>query len=187
MFEGSAAGLICHTSTVPDRALAMTSQINHFHMQMEMHRNAERMRDRMDGDRNNDRLHPAPRFDIPEPFQKFNVRITFDHPYWDIFTADMGGPTFNHSNPDVTDYLRDYNNKVMVMEQLARALMELSFPGTPEQRFGMGAPMMFGQTVAVPNVSVDAVAEIQRLKALMDQGIITEEEYVAKKRQLLGI
>ena len=29
--------------------------------------------------------------------------------------------------------------------------------------------------------------EIQRYKALLDAGVLTEEEFVAKKRQLLGI
>ena len=33
----------------------------------------------------------------------------------------------------------------------------------------------------------DVVAEIQRYKKLMDDGILTEEEFTAKKRQLLGI
>jgi hypothetical protein len=33
----------------------------------------------------------------------------------------------------------------------------------------------------------DPVAEIQKYKTLLDQGIITEEEFTAKKRQLLGI
>ena len=35
--------------------------------------------------------------------------------------------------------------------------------------------------------AVDAVTEIQRFKTLLDQGIITEEEFAAKKKQLLGI
>ena len=34
---------------------------------------------------------------------------------------------------------------------------------------------------------VDAVNEIQRYKALLDAGVLTEEEFAAKKRQLLGI
>ena len=38
-----------------------------------------------------------------------------------------------------------------------------------------------------PAAPVDAVAEIQKFKTLADQGIITEEEFAAKKRQLLGI
>jgi hypothetical protein len=33
----------------------------------------------------------------------------------------------------------------------------------------------------------DPVAEIQRFAALRDQGILTEEEFAAKKKQILGI
>ena len=34
---------------------------------------------------------------------------------------------------------------------------------------------------------VDTVAEIQKYKALLDAGVLTEEEFAAKKKQLLGI
>ncbi len=40
---------------------------------------------------------------------------------------------------------------------------------------------------ATSAAATDAVGEIQRFKALMEQGIITEEEFSAKKRQILGI
>ena len=33
----------------------------------------------------------------------------------------------------------------------------------------------------------DSIAEIQKFAALKDQGVITEEEFAAKKKQLLGI
>ena len=33
----------------------------------------------------------------------------------------------------------------------------------------------------------DAVAEIKKYKDLLDSGIITEEEFTAKKKQLMGI
>ncbi|MBR4018866.1 MAG: SHOCT domain-containing protein [Clostridia bacterium] len=58
---------------------------------------------------------------------------------------------------------------------------------------GMGAQTMNrsvpmgGQPVMNSSMPVDAVAEIQRFKALMDQGIISEAEFEAKKRQLLGL
>lgn len=38
-----------------------------------------------------------------------------------------------------------------------------------------------------PAAPADAVNEIQRYKALLDAGVLTEEEFAAKKRQLLGI
>ena len=69
------------------------------------------------------------------------------------------------------------------MEQLARALMEVAFPGAPEQ--GMTQNTM-GQPAASAS-SADVVEEIKRFKTLMEQGILTEEEFTSKKRQLLGI
>lgn len=186
LFEGSPAGLICYTSTVPDRAMAMAPQINQFRMQAQMQRNLERIADRLDNDQNNSTYHSTS-IDIPEPFKKFLVEIQFEHPYWHVFSADMTGPTFDNDIPDVDDYLRDYKNRAAIMEQLARALMELSFPSAPKQRLGPTTAPMAGQTIVTPTAPVDAVAEIQRFKDLMDQGIITEEEFAAKKRQLLGI
>lgn len=40
------------------------------------------------------------------------------------------------------------------------------------------------QTVSI---ITDPVKEIQKYKSLLDSGAITEEEFTAKKRQLLGI
>ena len=47
--------------------------------------------------------------------------------------ADMRGPTFDNDFPDVNKYLQDYSQSAMTMEQLARALMDIAFPGAPEQ------------------------------------------------------
>lgn len=188
LFEGSAAGLLRYTSTVPDRVMAMAPQFAQLRMQMEMQRTAERMIDRMDGDRDRRPPPPRPHIDLPEPFQNFVVEIRFDHPYWDFYTADMGGPRFDNDRPDANEYLNRYYNSAAVMEQLAYALMEVAFPGAPEQVVGDGnfAAGVAGY-VAAPAAAVDVVSEIQRFKTLKDQGILTEEEFEAKKRQLLGI
>ena len=45
----------------------------------------------------------------------------------------MNGPVFDRDVPDTNDYLREYNQGAVIMEQLARALMEIAFPGAPEQ------------------------------------------------------
>ena len=191
LFEGRAAGLICHTSTVPDRVMAMAPQINQMRMQEQMQRTTERLIDMMDGDDNN-RSTYYHHMDIPEPFRSFRVEIYLDHPYWSVYTAETNGPTFSNTHPDVNSYLRDYNDKVATLEQLARALMALAFPNAPETTVGAvggvaAAVPMGASVVSNPTMSVDAVAEIQRFKALVDQGILTEEEFAAKKRQLLGL
>ena len=40
---------------------------------------------------------------------------------------------------------------------------------------------------APPVAADDPVAEIEKLAKLKDQGVITEEEFTAKKKQILGI
>lgn len=224
LYEGSPAGLMCYQSSVPDRVMALAPQINQIRMQEQMRRNAERMMDRMDGDRNNNTNTYRPTYDLPEPFDKFVVEIQLDHPYWRTLSLDLTGPRFNNSMPDVNDYMRDYNNNLNTMQQLAQALMDVAFPGAPVQQMGNGMGGMYGaagmggmygaagmgvqnmygaagmgaqtmnrsvpmggQPVMNPSMPVDAVAEIQRFKALMDQGIISEAEFEAKKRQLLGL
>ena len=42
-------------------------------------------------------------------------------------------------------------------------------------------------TPAPAGAPVSAVEEIRGLKALLDEGILTQEEFEAKKKQLLGI
>ena len=98
-----------------------------------MQRNAERILDRLGGDHDNDSYRPEPSFEIPAPFEKFNIEIRFDHPYWKVFTTYMNGPVFDRDIPDTNDYLREYNQSAVIMEQLAKALMEIAFPGAPEQ------------------------------------------------------
>lgn len=67
--------------------------------------------------------------------------------------------------------------KVNALHTLARNLMQLIAPGASET--GAGA----AQTGGAPN----AVEELKQYKSLLDAGVITEEEFAAKKRQLLGI
>ena len=168
LFEGSASGLMRHSSSVPDAVRSLSTQIQIFRMRKELHLQT-------DDDSN------TPCIDLPEPFEQFNVEIRFEHPYWDVFKADMGGPRFDNSMPDINDYLERYREHVAEMEQLARAIMRVAFPDAPEQS-GQGSG-----AVTAPAAPVDAVAEIKRYKDLLEQGAITEEEFTAKKKQLLGI
>lgn len=179
VFQGSAAGLMRYPSAVPDRIEDMSTQIQMFRTQVKLEEAARKLRGQDEQD-NYDR----PRFDVPEPFEKFNVEIYFDHPYWDVFTADMSGPSFDDDMPDERDYMHSYKENIATMEQLARAIMRVAFPGAPETKQTGGIVM---GTAAAPAANVDAVAEIKRYKDLLEQGVITEEEFTAKKKQLLGI
>lgn len=180
LFEGTAEGLRYFESTVPESAMALLPQITQFNVRMEMYRELERMRDNKDDNDNNRPQRPY--INLPEPFRNFNVEIYFDHPYWSEFTADMSGPTFDTERPSVDEYLSTYRERAATMKQLAQALMAVAFPGAPEVN---GSAPVTAPAAAAP--AVDAVAEIQRYKQLLDQGIISEEEFTAKKRQLMGL
>jgi len=172
LFEGTPEGLKCYTSPVPQRVNSMSTMIANARWCEEMNRKA----------RLSDQPEPYPSTEIPKPFDRFYIEICLDHPYWDALTTDFGGPDFD-STPTATEYLREYTEAVNNLTQLARGLMQVAFPGAPEERVGMGMP---GQGNAAA-ANADVVTEIQRFKALADQGILTEEEFEAKKRQLLGL
>ena len=74
--------------------------------------------------------------------------------------------------------------KVNALHTLARNLMQLIAPGAPETGAASAAQTAApAQTGGAPN----AVEELKQYKSLLDAGVITEEEFAAKKRQLLGI
>ena len=73
--------------------------------------------------------------------------------------------------------------KVNALHTLAHNLMQLIAPGTPETGAGAAQTAAPAQTGGAPN----AVEEFKQYKSLLDAGVITEEEFAAKKRQLLGI
>ena len=180
LFEGDANGLRRYVSTVPDRVRELAPQLEHYRFQLEMERERERIR-REKGD---DSYHPSILFDIPEPFKMFVFEIQLEHPYWDSFQADMGGPTFDNTNPFVEDYLCSYEEKTRVMGDLALSFMKIAFPDAPAQIIDNTSG---GSAASAASAPVDTVEELKRYKALMDQGVITEAEFNAKKQQLLGI
>lgn len=166
--EGSANGLNFYPSPVMDRAMAMAPQIERFRMRAMMQRAGGKD------------APPAPMFDIPEPLTYFHVKIHFNHPYWSVFETSVEGPRFNNSYPDLNEYLRHYQEQAREFEQLALNMAEIAFSAAPEAP----QPAAPAETEAP---AVDTVTELQRYKALLDQGILTEEEFTAKKKLLLGI
>lgn len=181
LFEGSAEGIKRYASTVTERAMAMAPQIAQFMMNRQM----ARALDRLDDGKEN-RTAPIQYFNMPEPFQAFNVELHFDHPYWTVIKCDMNGPRFDNTHPDVNNYLRSYQQNIEEIEKLVAALKAVAFPGAPEQSVGLGtAGMQAVHTTMAP--PADAIEEIKKYKALMEEGIISQQEFDAKKRQLLGL
>lgn len=79
--------------------------------------------------------------------------------------------------------------KVDKLHELAVNLMQAAFGNVQEISESTNTTFQnpAGQQVIIQQAPVDTAAELQKYKALLDQGILTEEEFTAKKRQLLGI
>lgn len=180
LYECRADGFWRYQSDVPERVRLMTPMIDQYRMQMEMQRNQER---RMkDEPRHGEDAPPptAPHIDLPEPFERFYIEITLNHPYWPVIRVERKGPTFDGFRPDAGNYLREYWEDVDEMERLSAALKQVAFPNVPERTEGEPA-------AATSTAEETTVAQLKQYKELLDQGIITEEEFSAKKRQLMGI
>ncbi len=181
LFEGTAEAIRCYASTVPERAMALAPHISQFMMSRQM----ARALDKLDDGKEN-RTAPMQNFNVPEPFRAFNVELHFDHPYWTVIKCDMDGPRFSNTHPDVNDYILSYQRCIEEISKLVDALKTVAFPGTPKQpvNLGLAGVQTVHTTVAPP---IDAIEEIKKYKTLMEEGIISQQEFEAKKKQLLGI
>lgn len=181
LFEGSAEGIRRYASTVPERAMVMAPLITQFMTSKRM----ARAMDRMDDGKVN-QTAPIQYFNVPEPFKAFNVELHFEHPYWTVIKCDMDGPRFDNTHPDVNNYIRAYQQSIEELEKLVTAFKTVAFPGAPEQSVGSGAAGIQAAHIASAP-PVDAIEEIKKYKVLMEEGVISQQEFDAKKKQLLGI
>ena len=96
-----------------------------------------------------------------------------------LFPSDADQPmTENGLRCSVANY-----NRKRGVEKTSN-LMQFIAPGAPETGAASAAQTAApAQTGGAPN----AVEELKQYKSLLDAGVITEEEFAAKKRQLLGI
>lgn len=183
LFEGSPEEIMRYVSTVPERAMDLAPQIHQFMMNQQLSRAVNQL--------NCDNSNPTPTrqyFDVPEPFKAFNVELHFDHPYWTVITCDMNGPTFSNEHPSITNYLNSYRQSIEEIEKLVHALKEVAFPNAIEKSIRFGTESSLDRSVnQVFSGPIDAIEEIKKYKALTDEGIISQEEFDAKKKQLLGV
>lgn len=73
--------------------------------------------------------------------------------------------------------------------QQQMAEMQANQDALAQQQAALAQQAAAGQQVAgpAPNSLDDQLIQIQKLSAMKDQGLITDEEFNAKKRQILGI
>lgn len=192
LFENGEGTLNSYPSGIPAQARTFEPLVRAFYEEKrayERRRDLERIRNRNETDEERmerERIENdyCPRFADPELFKNFRVEITLDHRYWTWYEETSSAPVFDDWFPSVDDYLKKYQDKVEELHSLAAKLMHMIDPDAGETQIG-SAEMM--TTSVVGNAPVDAVAEIKKYKELLEQGIITEEEFTAKKKRLLGI
>ena len=193
LYESTAGALKCTASTVPDLVTALAPQIAQFHMERQEFQRREAMEglhhagresneERREREQANDLYRP--KFDVPAPMEKFRIEITLNHPYWRSFDEQISGPEFDRDYPRAEDYMKSYREKNEELHLLASKLMHMMDPNAGEVQAGAVSAAPAAAAAAVP---ADAVSEIRKYKELLDAGVLTEEEFAAKKRQLLGI
>ena len=193
IYESGAGVLRCHESIVPARMNEIAPLIAQFQLQRQEYEHIqtlERMRHlnddedaRREWERESERNRPE--FEMDPPIKNFHVELTLEHPYWHSFHEKLDAPEFDRENPSAERYMKDYQEKAEQLHALALKLMRFIDPAAREEY--PGAKAAPAQQVAQPAAPANAIEEIQKYKALMDAGILTEEEFTAKKRQLLGI
>lgn len=192
LFEGTKDALICYQSTAPDRARNMGREIDRFRLEVRQCEQMKHMEEQMErqakdrGDTYISRYISLPDVSTLNPFQKYYVYIELDHPYRKMKKEfKETGPGFSDYDTSIEGYLRAYETASGEMRTLADNLMAVLNPDAPERQAGpQAAP---ASAAAESRPVTDPVAEIQRYKGLLDSGVITEDEFSAKKRQLLGI
>ena len=192
LFESQANGLRCYESDIPNRARQLAGVIGEFkarRKEYEFRKDMERRREenaKRRGEEYQKQYIPMPSLGCDEPFQNFYVELILEHPYWSDFRVEICGPRFQY-DPSVEGYICDYENEAGRMHELAMNLMQFICPGAQEIHDGevQNQAVVTRQTVQPTGSS--AIEEIKQYKELLDAGIITEEEFAAKKRQLLGL
>lgn len=198
LFESTPEGLKWYESDTPARVKAVEPEIDRYHADMDRYMQAKRMNEMIEemekrGDVSRGTPTPfisEPIFSVDTPIKKFYVELTLDHPYWGgVRTWENNAPDWGVLSPSYIDFMRKYEKETELLHTLATSLMSVIDPDAPpEEHILLSAPAGAAAAPAVESRSAaDPVAEIQRYKALLDSGVITEEEFAAKKRQLLGI
>ena len=192
LYESGENVLICNKSDVPERINGMHSVVEQFRARRQQYEFMERMQRREEeaarqrGENYNGQYISCPFFEGNEPFNNFYIELDFEHPYWENFRGEVKGTKFSATDPEVNTYLCEYQNAVEKLHELAMNLMQIICPGATETWGDDKDVSVMTQTTTASTES-NTIEEIKKYKELLDAGILTEEEFAAKKRQLLGL
>lgn len=181
LFESSGNVLRYYNSTVPQRLTEMVPLISQFVLQRREYDLLEE-KAKQEGTQ---LRHGRPYFEMPVPFRHFYVELTLNHPYWKSYRWEMSGPGLDRDYPNIDFYRDTYERQTKDLYELACHLMDLICPGAP--KVCGNDEVAFIQSMQQIVVEADVTEQLKKYKALLDAGVLTEEEFTAKKKQLLGI
>ena len=199
LMELTPQSLRFYTSPVPDEVNALQMEIDAFNREYERYEFLEEQRKRMEEQRkrveelragSNEKQdyssssYSSPSFRPVLPFEKFHIELVLNHPWWDSVKEHEGAPTFDRTHPSVYDYMADYNQKVSELTELIQVFRDTCYPNCKVIYENDNHSLA---QEAAPAQPVSTADELKKFKELLDMGAITQEEFDAKKKQLLGL
>jgi len=118
------------------------------------------------------------------PFKKWHVTVEVDHPWGGGISDSDSQVWFDGQNPSINDCLDNYYNTLAQYKELVMAFRRVCCPNC--QIIDESVQATVDQNM-MTKASMSPVEEIKKYKELLDAGIISEEEFIVKKRQLMGI
>lgn len=194
LFEGTANGLKSYESDVPERVRALEPALAQYRVELKMYERMEERR-RMEEERAKARgeevrhtYHSRPSLNVKRPFEEFYIELELDHPYWESVRWTKVAPSFDYNYPSAEGFIQSYENEAEELRVMALNIMQVLNPMAQEVHMATEA-LGSATRAEMPTASAegDVFEQLQKYKGLMDAGIITEEEFIAKKRQLMGI
>lgn len=161
------------------RDTGLREQVNAMSAQINMSNMIDRMQ------RAQDKEH-ATDTSFSDPMRDWHIVITLEHPYWTKLETELDGPFWDNSEPDCVKFIRDYDTSIKKLKEFAMGMLRTCFPevlARTEQ--ANNAAKAAAAAPAAP--ATGAAEEIKKFKELLDVGAITQEEFDAKKKQLLGL
>jgi len=122
-------------------------------------------------------------FSCNVPFRNWVIELVVNHPWGEGISDKNGQAFFDLKNPSVERAVNQYLNNFDEYKKMVMAFRKAVCPNAKVvDEFASAAS---ASQAAVSGVS--AADELKKFKELWDAGIITDEEFAAKKAQLLGL
>lgn len=177
LFSGGPQGGEWRYSSLPERVSGMAGQIDVALMM-------DRICDMADDDRSNDHRND-PYFS--DPMDHWTIELRLEHPYWNILEMRINAPYWDNRRPDCGCYLQEYEERIVWLQDFAQAMMGLCFPEAVGKDKGEADVQVSPVSEKQLSSAESTIEELKKYKELFDAGVINEDEFSAKKRQLLGI